>query len=272
MKRAGKRRGISRATYRSGGKGGAIRFAAARTDLGWVLVAGTGRGLCAIVLGDSREALIDALNARFDKEEPCEGDPESILWLRRVTEWIVSPRRGLDLPLDIRGTVFQRRVWRELRRIPAGRTASYGEVARRIGKPGSARAVARACASNPLALAVPCHRVVRSDGDPGGYRWGVERKRALLEREGGTMTRSCSDENYITQGRRRAMNSVYKVIDVVGTSKTSWEEAAKNAVETAGKSLEDLRVAEVVKLDMAIDKNKVVAYRARVNISFKYRS
>jgi flavin-binding protein dodecin len=105
-----------------------------------------------------------------------------------------------------------------------------------------------------------------------GERGGSERKRALLEREGGTMKRGCSDESKIRLGRRRAMDSVYKVIEIVGTSKTSWEEAAKNAVETAGKSLEDLRVAEVVKLDMAIDKNKVVAYRARVNISFKYRS
>jgi len=175
--------GMSPAKYRSGGEGISIRFAVARTDLGWVLVAGTERGLCAIDLGDSREALIDAHKARFDRAEHCEGDPEFVRWLCRVTESIVSPRRGLDLPLDIRGTAFQRRVWEELRRIPAGRTASYGEVARRIGKPGSARAVARACASNPLALAVPCHRVVRSDGDPGGYRWGVERKRALLERE-----------------------------------------------------------------------------------------
>jgi len=167
------------------GKESSIRFAVVRTDLGWVLVAGAERGICAIDLGDSREALTDAFKARFDRAEHREGDPEFVRWLRRVTESIVSPRRGLDLPLDIRGTAFQRRVWQELRRIPAGRTASYGEVARRIGKPGSARAVARACASNPLALAVPCHRVVRSDGNPGGYRWGVERKRALLEREGG---------------------------------------------------------------------------------------
>jgi Uncharacterized conserved protein len=115
-------------------------------------------------------------------------------------------------------------------------------------------------------------RVIHSDGDPGGYRWRVERKRASLEKEGDTMTRSCSDESKIRLGRRGAMDSVYKVIEIVGTSPTSWEAAAKNAVETAGKSLEDLRVAEVVKLDMAIDKNKVVAYRARVNISFKYRS
>ena len=195
-------RGKTPAMRRSGGEDGTIHFAVARTDLGWVLVAGTGRGLRAIALGDSREAMIDVLKARFGMAEHCEGDPESVRWLCRVTESIVSPRHGLDLPLDIRGTVFQRRVWRELRRIPAGRTASYGEIARRIGKPGSARAVARACASNPLALAVPCHRVVRSDGDPGGYHWGVERKRALLQREGGTMTQGCSNESKIILERR----------------------------------------------------------------------
>jgi len=170
---------------RSCDEGIPIRFATARTGFGWVLVAGTERGICAISLGDSRAVLVDALKARFDKTEHRQGDPDLVRWVYRVTESIVSPRRGLDLPLDIRGTAFQRRVWQELRRIPAGSTASYGEVARRIGKPGSARAVARACASNPLVLAVPCHRVVRSDGDPGGYRCGVERKRALLEREAG---------------------------------------------------------------------------------------
>lgn len=168
---------------RSGEEEGAIRFAVARTDLGWVLVAGTVRGLCAIDIGDSRTALIDALKARFGRGEYSEGDPDSARWIRRVAASIVSPRRGLDLPLDLRGTAFQRRVWQELRRIPAGATASYGEVARRIGKPRSARAVARACATNPLPLAVPCHRVVRSDGKLGGYRGGIERKRALLERE-----------------------------------------------------------------------------------------
>jgi len=162
-----------------------IRFATARTDLGWILVAGTERGICAIALGDSRKALVDLFKVRFVGAEHREGDPESVRRLRRVTEWIMSPRHDLDLALDIRGTAFQRRVWKELRRIPAGETASYGEVARRIGKPGASRAVARACATNLLALAVPCHRVVRSDGDPGGYRWGVERKRALLEREAG---------------------------------------------------------------------------------------
>lgn len=180
---AGEQLGMSPARYRSRGAGTSIRFAVARADLGWVLVAATERGICAIDLGDSRESLIDAFKTRFSGAEHCEGDMEYVRWIRRVTESIVSPRRGLGLPLDIRGTAFQRRVWQELRRIPPGGTASYAEVARRIGKPGSARAVARACASNPLALAVPCHRVVRSDGDPGGYRWGIDRKRALLERE-----------------------------------------------------------------------------------------
>lgn len=182
MRSAGKR-GRPPGKHRSGEEGDPIRFAVGRTDIGWVLVAGTGRGLRAIALGESREALIETFKARFSGGEPREGGPDTVRWLSRVTEWILSPRRGLDLPLDIRGTAFQRRVWRELRRIPAGTTASYGEVARRIGKPGSARAVARACASNPLALAVPCHRVIRSGGELGGYGGGIERKRALLERE-----------------------------------------------------------------------------------------
>ena len=185
-KRAGEDRRIPSPKHRLGREEGPIRFAAARTDLGWVLVAGTGRGLCAIRLGDSREAVIDSFKARFAKGEHLEGDPESVRWLRGVTESIASPRRGVSLPLDIRGTAFQRRVWRELQRIPIGRTASYGEVARRIGMPGAARAVARACASNPLPLAVPCHRVIRSNGDLGGYGGGIERKRALLEREAGS--------------------------------------------------------------------------------------
>ena len=187
-RKPGERPVASSGKDRSGEEGGPIRFAVARTDLGWVLVAGTARGLCAIDIGDSRTVLIDALKARFGRGEYSEGDPDSVRWIRRVTASIVSPRRGLDLPLDLRGTAFQRRVWRELRRIPAGATASYGEVARRIGKPRSARAVARACATNPLPLAVPCHRVVRSDGKLGGYRGGVDRKRALLEREGGIIT------------------------------------------------------------------------------------
>jgi AraC family transcriptional regulator of adaptative response/methylated-DNA-[protein]-cysteine methyltransferase len=187
-RKAGARPGVSSGRYRSGEERAPIRFAVTRTDLGWVLVAGTARGLCAIGLGDTRSVLIDALKARFGRGEYPEGDPECVRWLRRVTASIASPRRDLDLPLDIRGTVFQRKVWHELLRIPAGSTASYGEVARRIGMPRSARAVARACATNPLPLVVPCHRVVRSDGELGGYGGGVERKRALLEREGGIIT------------------------------------------------------------------------------------
>lgn len=182
---AGEGRRVSTGTDRSGGGGEPIRFAVGRTGIGWVLVAGTARGLSVVHFGDSRRELVDAMRARVGSGEYSEGDPESIRWLRRVAASIASPRRGLDIPLDIRGTAFQRKVWRELCRIPAGGTASYGEVARRIGKPGSARAVAQACAANPLAVAVPCHRVVRSDGGLGGYRGGVERKRALLEREAG---------------------------------------------------------------------------------------
>ncbi len=183
MKGAGESRIARPPKDRPGMEDGPIRFAAARTDLGWVLVAGTERGLRVIRLGDSRRAVVDSFKARFAGSGHREGDPDSARWLRGVTEAIASPRRGLSLPLDIRGTEFQRKVWRELQRIPVGATASYGEIARRIGMPGAARAVARACASNPLPLAVPCHRVVRSDGELGGYGGGVERKRALLERE-----------------------------------------------------------------------------------------
>jgi AraC family transcriptional regulator of adaptative response/methylated-DNA-[protein]-cysteine methyltransferase len=185
VKSVGEHSGMSTADHRHGSERKRIRFAAARTDLGWILVAGTARGLSVIHFGDSRRELIDGMKARVGSGEYSEGDPETVRWLRRVEASIASPRRTLDIPLDIRGTSFQRRVWRELRRIPVGGTASYGEVARRIGKPGSARAVAQACAANPLAVAVPCHRVVRSDGGLGGYRGGVERKRALLEREAG---------------------------------------------------------------------------------------
>ncbi len=160
-----------------------IRFAAARTDLGWVLVAATERGVCAIDLGDSRDALIGNLRTRFKEAKLQDGDPELIRWVGQVAGLIEFPGSGLDLPLDIRGTAFQRRVWRELRAIPPGKTVSYSEIARRIGIPHAARAVAQACASNPLALAIPCHRVVRKDGGLGGYRLGIGRKRALLERE-----------------------------------------------------------------------------------------
>ena len=165
-------------------QGRPIRFAFSRTSLGHLLVAGTDRGIRAIEIGGSRKELAGRLRARFPGAEFLEGDREFTGWVARVAAFVESPRRGLDLPLDIQGTAFQRRVWESLRSIPPGKTTSYSEIARRIGRPAAARAVARACASNVLALAIPCHRVVRKDGDPGGYRWGADRKRALLEREG----------------------------------------------------------------------------------------
>jgi AraC family transcriptional regulator of adaptative response/methylated-DNA-[protein]-cysteine methyltransferase len=169
--------------YKAGGEGVPIRYGLARTSLGWLLAAATDRGICAIALGDSRKALVERLQAEFPRAELGKGDREFAGWLARVAALVESPALPVDLPLDIRGTAFQRKVWEALRAIPAGKSASYAEVARRIGRPGAARAVARACASNPLAVAVPCHRVVRKDGEPGGYRWGVERKLALLQRE-----------------------------------------------------------------------------------------
>ena len=175
--------GMPPSAYRKGGTGMHIRFAVAPCDLGWVLVAATDRGICAIDLGDGPELLVEGLRARFPEAELVEGDPALAGWMDVVLAFLDSPGEGLDLPLDILGTAFQRRVWLALREIAPGSTASYGEIAARIGSPRAARAVAQACASNVLAVAVPCHRVVRSDGQLGGYRWGSERKRRLLERE-----------------------------------------------------------------------------------------
>lgn len=177
------RPGVTPSRCKAGAAGVPIRYGLARTSLGWLLAAATDRGICTIVLGDSPGPLIRHLGERFPRAPLREGDREFAAWVARVVAFIDSPRRSLDLPLDIRGTPFQRRVWEALRAIPPGETASYAEVARRIGRPGAARAVARACASNALAVAIPCHRVVRKDGEPGGYRWGAGRKRALLERE-----------------------------------------------------------------------------------------
>jgi len=160
-----------------------IRFARATTSFGWIFVAETDRGICAIELGEPGNASFGRLRARFPRAEFREGDQEFAARVARVAALVESPRRGLDLPLDIRGTAFQRTVWEALRAIPPGKTASYSEVARRIGRPAATRAVARACASNVLAVAIPCHRVVRKDGEPGGYRWGADRKRSLLDRE-----------------------------------------------------------------------------------------
>ncbi|CAM5230204.1 bifunctional DNA-binding transcriptional regulator/O6-methylguanine-DNA methyltransferase Ada [Rhodanobacter lindaniclasticus] len=175
--------GMTPSNYRAGGVDSTIRFAIAECSLGAILVAQSERGVCAILLGDDPDALARDLQDRFPKARLIGGDHDYEQLVARVVGFIEAPAIGLDLPLDVRGTAFQQRVWRALREIPAGSTASYSEIARRIGSPKSTRAVAQACASNLLAVAIPCHRVVRNDGDLSGYRWGVERKRALLERE-----------------------------------------------------------------------------------------
>ena len=160
-----------------------IRFAIGECSLGSILVAQSERGVCAILMGDDPEELAYDLQDRFPRANLIGGDAEFEQLVAKVVGFVEAPRLGLDLPLDVRGTVFQQRVWQALREIPAGETASYAEIARRIGSPKSVRAVARACGANTLAVAIPCHRVVRNDGALSGYRWGVERKRALLERE-----------------------------------------------------------------------------------------
>lgn len=169
--------------YREGGAGNTIRFAIAECSLGSILVACSEKGVCAIFMGDDPGALARNLQDQFPKAHLVGGDEKYEKLVARVIGFVEAPGIGLDLPLDIRGTAFQQRVWKELQRIPAGQTASYSEVARRIGFPKSARAVAQACGANALAVAVPCHRVVRNNGDLSGYRWGVDRKQALLVRE-----------------------------------------------------------------------------------------
>ncbi|CEJ20208.1 methylated-dna--protein-cysteinemethyltransferase [Ralstonia solanacearum IPO1609] len=152
-------------------------------SLGAILVAQSERGICAILLGEDPDALVRDLQDQFPKAELIGGDAGFESLVAKVVGLIEAPSIGLDLPLDVRGTAFQERVWQALRAIPPGTTASYAEIAARIGAPRAVRAVAQACGANHLAVAIPCHRVVRSDGQLSGYRWGVERKRTLLERE-----------------------------------------------------------------------------------------
>jgi len=168
----------------AGGADPAIRFATARCWLGAVLVAATEEGICAILLGDDEAALRRDLEARFPQARPAGGDTALAAMTAKVVDLVETPGRGLDLKLDPCGTAFQQRVWQALRAIPAGSTASYGAIAARIGAPNEAYAVGEACAANMIAVAIPCHRVVRKDGRLAGYRWGFGRKRALLKREG----------------------------------------------------------------------------------------
>ena len=177
------RLGMTPGAVRRGGAGAVIRFAVGEASLGAVLVAATDKGVCAITLGDDPEALVRDLQDRFPRAEFKGGDAEFERTIAEVVGLVEAPAQRLDLPLDIRGTAFQQRVWAALSAIPAGKTATYREIAQAIGQPKAVRAVARACGANPLAIAIPCHRVVRSDGDLSGYRWGVERKRELIARE-----------------------------------------------------------------------------------------
>ena len=175
--------GMTPTDFRASGANAAIRFAVGECSLGSILVAATDKGVCAILLGDDPDALVRDLQDRFPRAELIGGDEEFERLVAQVVGFVEAPGIGLDLPLDIRGTAFQRRVWQALREIPVGSTASYTDIAARLGSPNAVRAVARACAANAIAVAIPCHRVVRSDGALSGYRWGVERKRVLLRRE-----------------------------------------------------------------------------------------
>jgi AraC family transcriptional regulator of adaptative response/methylated-DNA-[protein]-cysteine methyltransferase len=175
--------GMTPTDYRAGGTRAQIRFAVGECSLGSILVAQSAKGVCAILLGDDPNQLARDLQDRFPRANLIGADAEFEKLVAKIVGFVEAPAVGLNLPLDVRGTAFQQRVWQALRKIPKGATASYSDIAQRIGAPKSVRAVAQACAANAIALAIPCHRVVRQDGALSGYRWGVERKRALLERE-----------------------------------------------------------------------------------------
>jgi AraC family transcriptional regulator of adaptative response/methylated-DNA-[protein]-cysteine methyltransferase len=175
--------GMTPGTYRRGGQGARIQFATIACSLGHMLVGATEKGVCRVAFGPSARDLERELKAEYPAAEICGGDGRFDAWVRAIVEQVDHGGPGDQVPVDVKGTAFQSRVWGALRQIPLGATRSYAEIARAIGEPKAARAVARACATNPVAVVVPCHRVVRGDGAPGGYRWGVQRKRQLLETE-----------------------------------------------------------------------------------------
>jgi AraC family transcriptional regulator, regulatory protein of adaptative response / methylated-DNA-[protein]-cysteine methyltransferase len=178
--------GMTPKAYKSGGAGEAIRVTVRDCALGLVLVAATERGICTIEFGDDKAQLMERLNKRFPNALMKAQDARFNEWIEKLLKHLQVPDKALDLPLDVRGTVFQQQVWNALQDIPLGQTASYSQVAQKIGNPNATRAVATACASNVLAVAIPCHRVVRGNGDLSGYRWGVERKKRLLNAEAKT--------------------------------------------------------------------------------------
>jgi AraC family transcriptional regulator of adaptative response/methylated-DNA-[protein]-cysteine methyltransferase len=175
--------GMTPSRYKAGGTDEEIRFAIGESSFGAILVASSEKGVASILIGDDPNTLAEDLQDRFPKARLVGGDAEYEKLVAQVVGFVEAPNLGLDLPLDVRGTAFQQRVWQALREIPAGRTASYTEIAAKIGLPKSVRAVAGACAANNIAVAIPCHRVVRNDGALSGYAWGVDRKRALIARE-----------------------------------------------------------------------------------------
>jgi AraC family transcriptional regulator of adaptative response/methylated-DNA-[protein]-cysteine methyltransferase len=175
--------GMTPKAYRAAGADTQIRFAVGQCSLGAILVASSPRGVCAILLGDKPEPLVLSLQQRFSRAELIGDDPEFAQTVAQVVGFVEAPQQGLGLPLDIRGTAFQQRVWQALQQTTPGTTLSYSALARQIGAPTAVRAVAQACAANLLAVAIPCHRLVRNDGALSGYRWGVARKRQLLQRE-----------------------------------------------------------------------------------------
>ena len=180
--------GMKPREYRAGGANATIKFAVGECSLGSILVAQSEHGICAILLGDDPDALVRDLQDRFPRANLIGGDRQFEGVVATVVGFVESPEIGLHLPLDVRGTTFQQRVWRALRSIPAGKTVTYTQLAKRIGMPKAVRAVASACASNAIAVAIPCHRVIRNDGALSGYRWGVERKRVLLDKEANSAT------------------------------------------------------------------------------------
>lgn len=190
--------GMTPSRYRAGGENEVIRFAVGQTSLGAILVASSKKGVAAILLGDDPDALAHSLEDRFPKARLIGADRDYEALVARVVGIVEGHRIGLDLPLDVRGTAFQQRVWQALREIPVGETVSYAEIARRIGFPKATRAVAGACAANNLAVAIPCHRVIRKDGALSGYAWGVERKRVLLDREAARSGMAIADSVSVT--------------------------------------------------------------------------
>ncbi|HSG82322.1 MAG TPA: methylated-DNA--[protein]-cysteine S-methyltransferase [Gemmatimonadota bacterium] len=181
--RAGERLGMTPATYKKGGLGARMRYAIADSPLGRVLVAATGRGVCAVYLGADEEHLVSELKSEYPAAETQRDDSALGRWVGSILDYLGGRCKALDLPLDIVATAFQLRVWELLRSIPYGETCSYSEMAKLLGKPGAARAVGRACATNPVSLVIPCHRAIRADGELGGYRWGLDRKQRLLADE-----------------------------------------------------------------------------------------